>query len=670
MLLKRMLASTIVGMMLLSPVQFAFASEATIDISDNQSIDIEKIEKESEEIINSIGIEDLSVQLNDLYHEVGKQLNIDYIYVKILHLLAGGKAVYADKRPNIYSELTVDSVNAPFDIKGASQKYSLQAYWVYCPDEEIERPNKYYIPDAAYSVTSEVVKLMNQRYFIDRGQMKPYFDALSMDVKTNIIFCEAVMEYIGSSREAIESFYPNYEKILYEKGKNENVVESNGEGVFKIKDEFKSILVDNNISSERDLEVLALILSFDSKLAASSDPDAIKETYVTPYTKNYTSRENMMLAAMSVVGKVRYVWGGGHGTTGAIDGINPAWQAFYEAYPSTDGTEGYGMCIKPTSSWCPIHGIVENSNGCLLMADTVYNVEDYVDSRKEVMDTQNMEGEKYKDLIESSTQIERGMNSHRLDGLDCSGFASWVYNQITNNRNYDAGAKSFISAGGLKVIPYGNRMLPGDVFSWGSHIVVVIGPSRVGGNAYVMVEASPNTVKFGVIYYSSVNSADLTNAIKIATEANDLIGGLPLTERTHIYNMDSVGYEEVEIEGNSQEVSEDIQESNQTKLLRYAEIGRLPYSFRDENITIPGYGKKIKDMNAQEIIQYTLDNLMPQYITGLDSYKGEVYNIDKFKDLWLEADILNKNEEVMDSVQTNRIEKPELLIIDSDNINV
>ena len=57
---------------------------------------------------------------------------------------------------------------------------------------------------------------------------------------------------------------------------------------------------------------MSIILSFDSKLAAYNDPDTIKNEYVNPYKLGYTSRENMMLAAMSVVGKVRYVWGGGH----------------------------------------------------------------------------------------------------------------------------------------------------------------------------------------------------------------------------------------------------------------------------------------------------------------------------------------------------------------------
>lgn len=587
------------------------------------------------------GVEDLSVQLNDLYKEVGRNLNIDYMYVKILHLLAGGKAIYADKRPNIYTGLTVESMDAPFDIEGALQKYSAEAPWVLCPDEDVQRPNKYYMPDAAYSVTSEVVKLMNQRYYADRGQMTPYFEALSLDVKTNVIFCEAVLEYIGSSREAIESFYSNYESILYEKEKDENVITSNGDGTFDIKDKFKKILVANNISDERDLEVLSLILSFDSKLAASDNPDSVKDDYVIPYKIDYTSRENMMLAAMSVIGKVRYVWGGGHLGTSTIDGINPSWEPFYNSYSDVEGEPGYDRCIKPSSCWCPIHGEVESANGCLDKSKSYYNINDYIDDRKDVMDTSELEDEKYGDFMNSNLDFEHGVVGHRIDGLDCSGYASWVYNQIST-KTYDSGATAFISSGGLKKIPYGNNLLPGDVFSWGDHIVINIGAVRNGSKAYVITESSPNMVKFGVMYYGDANKSDVNSAIEIAREANDLIGKLPISEKTHIYNMDSLGY---------------IKDENGEVTGRYAEIGRLPISFLDENIVISEYNKKIKDMTAKEIIQYVINRIGVQYISGIDTYDGEVFDTSKIRTITLDENILTKNEEKVQEIQNTDIEE-------------
>lgn len=634
MVLQRMISSLLIGLLMLNVLPIAYATDNLV-VSVDGSTELSDIvlQNKQEEITSDENnvtpkrLADLPTQLDRLYHDIGKNLNIDYIYVKILHLLSGGKAVYADQYPNIYSEVTVDSMTGPFEIAGASQNFALEAEWVLCPDEEIERPSKYYLPDAAYSTTSEVVKIMNKRYYADRGQMQEYFNALSSDVKTNIIFCESIMEYIGSSREAIESFYGNYEKILYEKEKNENVVEVMEDGTFKIKPKFREILTSNNISDERDLEVLALVLSFDSKLAISSDPDSIKEDYVLPYILDYTSRENMMLAAMSVVGKVRYVWGGGRGGTGTIDGINPSWQAFYDTYQSSEDGSDYDMCIQPSSSWCPIHGKIESENGCLLMADKAHNVEQYVETRKEIMDTAKMEGEKYSELLEqSSIDFDNGINTHRLDGLDCAGFTSWLFNQITDKREYDTGARYFISASGLKSIEYGSKMLPGDVVSWGKHIVFVVGPAVKGSSAYVIIESSPNMVKFGVIYYGGARYKDVEKAIRIASEANDLIGGIPLTEKTHIYNLDSLGFDEAEENG------------------RYIGIGRLNYSFVDENIVVNQYGKKIKDMSADEIIQYTIDNYNEQYISGLNSYTGSVFDITKFISKEVDRQIIEKNE--------------------------
>lgn len=641
----------------MSNVQMAYAADEVAMMHEATSVstnvDIEEVDK-----IVASGVDDIGVQLNDLYKEVGKSLNIDYMYVKILHLIAGGKAVYADKRPNILAELTVESMAAPFDIDGAVQLYNQQAPWIVMPDETVERPSKYYLPDAAYSVTSEVVKLMNGRYYADRGEMQEYFDALSKDVKTNVIFCEAVLEYIGAEREAIESFYVTYEKILYEKEANENVLEMNEDGTFSIKEEFKDIFVDNYLGDEDILNVLSIILSFDSKLAASKSVDEVRDAYILPYKVDYTSRENMMLAAMSVVGKVRYVWGGGHLTTGMIDGINPSWQAFYDAYPLDENAEGHARCIQPSGCWCPIHKAVENENGCLLKSETITSVEDYVDTIKEVCDTSKLETDKYKALLEDKVDLEHGVASHRLDGLDCSGYASWLYNQISNKREYDAGARSFISSSGLKVVPYGYKMLPGDVFSWGSHIVVVIGPSSANSKAYVITEASPNMVKFGVMYYGSAKQSDINEAIAIAKEANDLIGGVPATEKTHIYNMDTRGYTTETIDSGTTVIEGDWVYNTETeqweqgqtiineptvKTTRYAEIGRLNTSFLDENIIIPDYNKKIKDMSAKEIIQYTLNNMDKSYVSGFDTYEGKIFDTSKVKEPQADMSTLQKN---------------------------
>lgn len=606
--IRSAVASMLVSLLLVTSVTPALASASTTLPPDTgeQMID-------TEETAEVTGLNDLSVQLDDLYHLVGDNLKIDYLYVKILHLIAGGKAVYADALPNINIDTTIDSLPGAFDIDGTKQEYGLMAPWVYCSDDSVTRPSKYYLPDAAYSVTADVVKLMNERYYFDRGNLQVYFDALSMDVKTNIVFCEAVLEYIGSNQEDVNSFYSIYEKLIYDKETDENVLEYVANGQFVFKDKFKQILVDNGISEPRQIEVLSIILSFDSKLAASSSTNEISEAYILPYQVGYTSRENMMIAAMSIVGKVRYVWGGGHGGTGSIRGINPMWDIFYKAYPTTEDEYGYSKCIKPSTSWCPLHGEYHNANSCLFASDKIRSVDDYINERSE-LDISSIQDDKFRNLIENSKiPLEHGIDSHRLDGLDCSGYASWVFNQVVSNPKYDSGAMRFISQSGIDSLGLGVKLLPGDVFSWGDHIVVIVGPESRNSDAYVMVESGPNTVKFGVVYYASAKPRQISSALNIAIEANKLLGNLPDSERTRMFNMDKCVYSDEEDE----------------EWYGYHDIGRLSATFIDENTILSDYGCKITEMTAQEIIQHTINNFTYQYVSGIDTYDGELFTLDK-----------------------------------------
>lgn len=60
-------------------------------------------------------------------------------------------------------------------------------------------------------------------------------------------------------------------------------------------------------------------------------------------------------------------------------------------------------------------------------------------------------------------------------------------------------------------------------------------------------------------------------------------------------------------------------------------------------------------MTAQEIIQYTLDNLGEQYITGLDSYTGSLYDTSKYEKIQLSKDIIVKNEAAAESVKSSQV---------------
>ena len=719
----------------------AFESPITVlagTVSDNQS--------ESTEML-SPGIADLQDQLDEVYVTTGGLLGLDAKYVKIIHLLAGGKAVYADKKPNIYAEETVESMKGPFDIDGAMETEYAMAPWAVCPDTAVDRPKSHYLPDAAYSVSRDIVRLMNRNYKRDRGEMQIYFDALKKDTKINVIFCEAVMEYTQCSEDSVNNFYKCYEKMLYDKQADENVVDIDENGVVSIKGKFESIMVKNGIE-RKALKPLAIIFSFDEDLAINSSPDSLKESYVLPYKENYTSRENMMIAAMCLTGKVRYVWGGGHGGPSSINGISPVWKEFEQLYSNNEGDESFSTCIKPSGSWCPVHGTSKDE--CYDKA--IYNVQEYIASRNGVIDTLILEDEKFRNLM-ANANLGKGVDAHSLDGLDCSGYASWVYNQITENMTFDSAARHFTNSSGMKKLSLGSEMLPGDVYAWQTHIIVMVGKVADKSKAYVHIESTPDVIRFGVSYWSGASKADIDLAKQIAEEANQLIGGIDTEEqKVNIFNLSTAGYayidEEVREEGgessnenseaNAQTVSnstnletpaaepvetvdntpapeppvkpvvepvqppveekkpeptpeptpsqtpnptpapapvveekkeesgeseeerkareekekkaeqekyaalagyyensqcdeelvekEDNDNKDNKKKVQTATVGRLKTEFIDEDTVIAEYGKPMKELTAQEIIQYTLKKLPYDYITGSAIYKGSLFD--------------------------------------------
>jgi hypothetical protein len=495
-----------------------------VDASDTNEVASAETIEETDNSVNS--------QLNTLYQQVSDYLDMDISYVKQLHILAGGSYLYADTQPNIYIDKTVQTLNGPMDIPGANTVYQL-APFVEC--ENIERPSKYYMPDAIYSVCYDIQALMGQRYYYNRGDMQEYFDSLQEDTKYRIIFYEAVLLYTGEPEETVNKLYTAYEKILYDKRVNENVVESYGDGQIRIKDKFLNIVNDIGITSEKSINYLAVMLSFDGNLAASDNLESLKESYTVPYKLNYTSRENMMIAAMSLAGKVRYTWGGGHSGASLIDGINPVWSQWealypdepYSTYTDEEGEDhlvrniGFGKCLKSGNSWCPIHGTVSGS----YHGGTVYSLDQYIEARKDILNVDELSSDKYREML-STIDFKNGINIHTLDGLDCSGYASWLYNQITDKYTINSTAVDFTNQAGIKKVTFGSELLPGDVFSWTEHIVIIIGKATESGKAYVTIEQTPNVLKFGVVYYSGASQSDIDRAYQIAKEANELIGGI------------------------------------------------------------------------------------------------------------------------------------------------
>ena len=565
-------------------------AESNLEVQDNANA--ENVETFINDEETDSNMDRLNSQLNVLYKRIGNKLNLDYKYIKIIHMIAGGKAVYADELPDIYSDLTIENLNGPFDIDGVNQEYKLKADWVKCEDEAIElsRPNKYYLPDAAYNVAKNVVDLMSSRASINRGENQNYFNALSSDVKTELVFTEALLIYTGCSETAINNYFNAYCEMVKHKQAEEFVLVTDESGSYYFKPEYATILNNNGIKEPKEYEVIGTVLRFDSTMAQSSGTNDLTASLVLPYELNVPTRENMMLAATSLVGKVRYVWGGGHGAQ--LEGINPIWSAFSNAYTTDD-------CIRPNHTWCPIHGYLSYStNACLFDSSIVYSADEYLQERRNQIDLSTVDIDQFYSVLDS-INMSNGITSHRLDGLDCSGFTSWLFNQVTDEYHYDTFTTDLVYGSGVDELEYEADLLPGDVYAWSSHIIAIIGKINDNSDVYVTVESTPDVLRFGVAYYSGADYSDINYASQVASEANLIFGGLDGSQSPATYNMSSIG----------------------------GVAGRMKIKFNDEDTIIESYGRSFEDLNAVEILQHCINKYSLSWLTGYSEYNGEIFSI-------------------------------------------
>jgi len=647
--IRKIIATIVISVILIQNTVVAFAEEdkqlnnGTEQTSDGteQTSDLSMHsddQTQSEDIAdNIVAIPDIDSQLDTLYDEIGTRLGVDKSYIKQIHLLAGGRAIYAEKKPDIRTDLMSKTDKTPLYIDGADINY-IKAEFIKCKDDTISRPSEYYLPDALYSISYDIVSLMSQRYYCNRGGYQIYYDSLQDDVKKNIAFYEAILMYTGAKVESVDKFYLAYEKMLYDKSTNENVIEKVSDNTFKIKDKFIGILNSIGIESDKQLGYLAIALSFDKNLAVNDSVETLQEIYNVPYKPNYTSRENMMVAAASLCGKVRYVWGGGHSGASYIDGINPMWEKFESLYPDAasrqvrldNGTvinipnEGYNTCIKPSGSWCPIHGYTNEE----FHGGDVHSLQEYIDISAEHLDSSELADTKYRDMLDK-IDFTDGINIHTLDGLDCSGFASWLYNQITDKYEINSTAQNFTQQAGISQIKYSDTIYPGDIFAWTDHIVIIVGKVNNNNKAFVTIEQTPNVLKYGALYYRGARLSDIELAKRIAAEANELIGGIDSSsEKPHAYCMDSVGIYTVQETVNTDTTGLES-EGNETvveHIEQYREIGRFKDKFLDEEVGLTEYGTPIKYMRATDIIQHTISKLPISYISGYNTYNGKIFD--------------------------------------------
>ena len=548
----RLLETAIVLVMLIIIVKVSgseWASGVKAPVED-ETVDISSVSQIRVQSENSYKPEEsLRSQLIDLVELVAEELDMDKKQVSVIFDLSDTPVIYDNAKINIYEEETSYDEAAPLKIASANTILK-EAEFAETSSLSINRPSSRYLPDALYSVASDLKELTEERHEINSDSESVYYNSLNDETENIIDFDEAVLSYIGEDEDRVDSFKDVYEKILTDKEANENVVEIVS-GNIAIKDKFREILTEANITDENAIRLLGILFSKDKTLFKNDNIDKLTDAYVYPYEIGLTSRENMMTAAMSLVGDVRYVWGGGHSGAAYIKGINPVWKQFNRLYPSEPFTDtasgnspdynvGFGTCIKPSGSWCPIHGYVNSA----FHGETIYSLDQYIKLRSGLFNKIDLTDDKYREML-STVNYSNGVNAHVLDGLDCSGYVSWLYNQIQNKYDVNTAARYFTRQSCFTPLEMGADLLPGDIFAWESHIVVIVGRVKEGSGAYVTLEETPNVLRFGVAYYTGASDSDISYGKQIASEANSLIGGLnPSYEKPHVYCINTVGASE------------------------------------------------------------------------------------------------------------------------------
>lgn len=550
-------------------------------------------------------------QIEKLFDETSEYTGLDSKYIDILYKIAGGKADYVDTEPDVYIDTTIESSKGALTIDGAN------TVWIKAPyiENNMQRDSERYLPDAVYSVAYDIKAIMTQRQYYNREGNQEYFDNLNEDSRNNIVFLESLLLYTGENEESVNNIINVHSKIMSTKNDIGNIV-SIIEDKPVIKNEYIEIFNSIGITDSRSLSYIAITLN---NLDIDSDVQI-----ETPYIANYASRENMMIAALSLTGKVRYVWGGGHVGTANIDGINPIWEQWESLYPkSGSGLDGIGTSIRPIGSWCPIHGYTSAE----YHGNVVTSADSYLNLRREIIPDINENEYKYRNIL-SQIEYSEDTSEHLIDGLDCSGYASWIYNQITSDYEYNQTALYFMEQSGIKEVAYGSKLLPGDVFAWSTHIVTIVGKVRDNSKVYVCIEEVPNVLRFGVIYYGGASNSDIELAKQIAMEANQLLGNIDTnTEEVNMYNMDAIGaYTEKTVSEQLNEETGEITEVEETSEKYYKAIGRYNGKFYDEDTIIEQYGTSYSNLTAQQIIEYTLTKLPLSYVSGYNVYDGELFN--------------------------------------------
>lgn len=391
--------------------------------------------------------------------------------------------------------------------------------------------------DPVVEVTyKEILERVPDQVRLDRGYVQDEWYYSKAGVKWNVAFGELLLEKVGASEELRENYYRIYKELTDSKVAGELISVKDTYGVKNVVEKFWPVLWKYGINRPADLRYLGILLYEDREIIEAEGRESLLERDPYPYNVGEYTRENLLLSATTLVGRVRYVWGGGHKGTAQIEGVNPLWRPIAESYGNEEGEPGFNKSVVPGRSWSPRFGDFKSGDVTLHSGDrSIKSLDKYLSLYKEVLELQDIQ-DRMESVVGEGVDFKKGVRAQRLDGLDCSGFTSWAYKQVDPDREYEGTANQWIEKNRFRKLAYGTELLPGDIIAWDTHIVMVVGEYQKGSGTYIILEAAPNMVKFGVAFYNS-GVEEVQGVQEYVRELNKRVGGIPEVEEVRAYSL-------------------------------------------------------------------------------------------------------------------------------------
>lgn len=230
--------------------------------------------------------------------------------------------------------------------------------------------------------------------------------------------------------------------------------------------------------------------------------------------------------SFGLVGKVRYVWGGGHHES-ALMGTKglPLWESFNRIY----GDSGKG--VVP-------HVVHKHYQPLPTYTDTVENFLNQKENYKSLLDNQS--------FVDYLKTTNKGYLDFRFEGLDCSGFVNVILNTLDiEGEPFNYLAESFGWDNRFIEVPERETYHSGDLISWGEHIIAVVGQFKKNEPVYIIVESTVGVLRLGVAYHSEASLSTLVEAKEYVDNVNKTYDINIETNKSSMYNLDNKGFADV-----------------------------------------------------------------------------------------------------------------------------